>query len=352
VSASTSTHDTAGLPAEFSTRRLVRRLAEVLALLIVLALVALFTPGLGEVRDRFADAAPGWIVLGIGLELLSCLSYVLLFRGVFCPRMSWRTSSEIGWAELGVGSIVPASGAGGLALGAWILHRRGMPAERIARRSVAFFIIKSSVNFVAVAVVGFVMAVGLVGPHRSLLLTALPAALSLLVISLVLLIPRLGPGKDLPPDASRAQQIWSSVRRAVIHGTAEAIEVVRQHDIGVIVGAVGYWIFDNAVLWAMFHAVGVDVPISIVLMGYLIGQLGGLLPLPGGVGGIDGGLLGTFVVYGVAAAPATAAVLGYRLILFWLPLIGGAIAFLSLRKALRTSERAELAHQQQPAPVP
>jgi uncharacterized protein (TIRG00374 family) len=355
VSASTSTHpggaggrDT-GLPAEFSTRRLVRRLVEVLALLAVLALVALLTPGLGEVRDRLADAAPGWLLLGVLLELLSCLSYVLLFRGVFCRKMSWRTSSEIAWAELGVGSLVPASGAGGLALGAWILHKRGMPADRIARRSVAFFIIKSSVNFVAVFLIGLVMAVGLVGPHRSLLLTALPAALSGLVIALVLLIPRLGPGEDPAADASRAQRAWSSTRRAIIGGTSEAIEVVRAHDASVILGAIGYWVFDNAVLWATFHAVGADVPISIILIGYLIGQLGGLLPLPGGIGGIDGGLIGTLIVYGAPAAATTAAVLGYRLILFWLPLIGGAIAFASLRRALRESGRAEL---RQPAPVP
>ena len=51
-----------------------------------------------------------------------------------------------------------------------------MPADKIARRSVAFFLIKSSVNFVAVAVIGTAMALGLAGPDKSLLLTAVPAA--------------------------------------------------------------------------------------------------------------------------------------------------------------------------------
>jgi uncharacterized protein (TIRG00374 family) len=69
-------------------------------------------------------------------------------------------------------------------------------------------------------------------------------------------------------------------------------------------------------------------------MGYLIGQLGGLLPIPGGVGGIDGGLIGTLVVYGAPAAATTAAVLAYRLILFWLPLLLGAVAFWTLRRRL------------------
>ena len=97
----------------------------------------------------------------MAFEALSCVSYVLMFRPVFCQNMPWRTSWEIGLAELAAGSIVPASGAGGLALGAWILSEGGMPAERIASRSVAFFLIKSSVNFVAVAVLGTVMALGL-----------------------------------------------------------------------------------------------------------------------------------------------------------------------------------------------
>jgi uncharacterized protein (TIRG00374 family) len=330
------------LPDEFAPRRLARRLAQVVALLVVLVLVALLAPGLGEVRRRLADASPGWLLLAVAFEVLSCLSYVLMFRPVFCRSMSWRTSAEIAWSELAAGSLVPASGAGGLALGAWILHRGGMPGESIARRSVAFFLVKSSVNFVAVAVLGTLMAIGLVGPHVSLLLTALPAALSIVVIALLLAIPRLGPGREPGPEASRVQRSVAAVRRALIAGIAEAVAIVRSRDPTVIVGAIGYWAWDNAVLWATYHAVGADVPLSIVLMGYLIGQLGGLLPLPGGVGGIDGGLIGTLIVYGAPAAATTAAVLAYRVILFWVPLLGGTIAFLSLRRALADAVRTDL----------
>lgn len=85
-------------------------------------------------------------------------------------------------------------------------------------------------------------------------------------------------------------------------------------------------------LWATFHAFGLSLPLTVILMGYLIGQLGGLLPIPGGVAGIDGGLIGTLIVYGAPAAGTAAAVLGYRVILFWLPLIVGGIAFAALRR--------------------
>jgi uncharacterized protein (TIRG00374 family) len=134
----------------------------------------------------------------------------------------------------------------------------------------------------------------------------------------------------------------------VIDGTAEAVAIVRRHDVLVIVGAIGYWAWDNAVLWATFHAVGTTPPLTIILMGYLIGQLGGLLPIPGGIGGIDGGLIGTLVVYGAPAAATTAAVLLYRVILFWIPLLTGAVAFVSLRKALAADERLDLCR---PTPV-
>ena len=323
-----------GLPAAFEPRVLLKHALQVGVLLLVLFLVALLAPGLGEVREHLGDANPWWLALAVALELLSCLSYVLMFRPVFCRSMSWRHASRIGWSGLGMGSIVPASGAAGLALGAWALIQGGMSPERVARRSVAFFLIKSSVNFVAVAVLGTVVALGLWGPGLSLWLTALPAALSTLVIVAILLLPRLGEGAPPARDAGRTRRAVAAARRSVVVGTREAVEIVRSGDLAVIAGSIGYWFWDNAVLWATFHAFGAHVDPAVILLGYLIGQLGGLLPIPGGVGGIDGGLIGTLVVFGAPAAATAAAVLAYRVILFWLPLIGGAFAFVSLRRHL------------------
>jgi uncharacterized protein (TIRG00374 family) len=330
------------MPEEFEPRRLARRTLQIVAVFAVVGLVLLLAPGLGAVRHRLTEAQPGWVALAVAFEALSCASYVLMFRPIFCQSMPWRTSWEIGLAELGAGSIVPASGAGGLVLGAWILRQGGMPAGRIARRSVAFFLIKSSVNFVAVATLGTVMALGLAGPHLSPWLTAVPAAGALFVIAAVLVVPRLGEGEPVPPDAGRVRKAIRDVRRALVDGTREAVEIVRSRNLLVIAGSLGYWAWDNAVLWATFHAFGYSPPITVVLMGYLIGQLGGLLPIPGGLGGIDGGLIGTLIVYGTPAAVTTAAVLVYRVILFWLPLLVGAVAFILLRRGLNKPDRPEL----------
>lgn len=323
--------DAEPLPSGLDNRSLRRRALQISAVLVLVALVAAFAPGLGEVRHRIEGAEPAWLGLAVVLELLSCLSYVLMFRPIFCARMSRRTTYELAMSELAVGSLVPASGAAGLAFGAWALRKGGMPAQDIARRTVAFFVLKSAVNFVAVAVVGTAMWLG-VGPHKSPALTLLPAVLAVVAMAVVAAIPVVATRRG-----------WlNRVAEALGDGVREAGRVLRRGDWRVIAGSAGYWAFDNAVLWACLRAFGASPPVTLVLMGYLIGQLGGLLPIPGGLGGIDGGLLGALVVYGLPAAATAAAILAYRVVLFWLPLLLGGTAFFSLRRGLQDPERPDL----------
>lgn len=330
-----------GMDEEIDLAGLRMRAIQVVVLLAVVAAVVLLAPGLDQVRDVFTEAQPGWLAAALAFEALSFGSYLLMFGPVFCPQIHWRRVWQIGGSELAMGSLVPASGAGGLALGAWILSKGGMDRDRIARRSVAFFLIKSSVNFFAVAIVGAVMFAGLAGPELSPLLTILPAGLATVFIVAVLAIPGLGEGTQPGPDASRPRELLWKARSAIVTGSGVAVEILRTGNSQLIAGAIGYWLFDNAVLWATLHAFDVDTALSVVLMAYLIGQLGGLLPLPGGVGGIDAGLAGALIVYGVPVAGAAVAVIAYRLALFWLPLLVGAVAFAQLRRDM--PERDEFA---------
>jgi uncharacterized membrane protein YbhN (UPF0104 family) len=322
------------MPAEVEPGRLARRALQVILLLGLLVLVALLAPGLGAVRDRLAGAAPGWIALAIAFEVLSAFSYVLMFKPVFCSLMPWRSAAELGLAEVGTGAIVPASGIGGVALGAWVLSRAGMGAQTIARRSVAFLLLKSSVNFAAVTVVGLLAFLGVLGPSQPVWLTLVPAVLAAVVIVLVALIARIPAGPPPGVDDPKLRRLWAHSRAALVTGVAEAGVLLRRRELVLYAGIIGYWAWDNLALWATFHAVGYSPGASVILLAYLIGQLGGLIPVPGGIGGIDGGLIGAFIVYGAPAAATTAAVLAYRLILFWVPLLLGAVAFVSLRRSL------------------
>jgi uncharacterized protein (TIRG00374 family) len=325
---------TLSLPDEFEGRRLRRRVLQVTALFVAIALLAWLAPGLDSIRSRLDQADPAWLAVGVALEVASCAGYVLMFGPIFCDRMALRTSVEIGLAELGVGSLIPAGGLGGLALGVWVLRRGGMPADRVATRSVAFFLIKCAANFVAVAVVGVLLWLG-VGPSLSPALTILPAVLAVAVMVAV---------GSLPMFLSRVGGDGRVARaaRTLGRGVSEALRLLRTGNPAIVLGALGYWAFDNLVLWACFRGFGVDVALTVVLMGYLIGQLGGLLPIPGGLGGVEGGLVGTLVVYGVSLRDAVAAVLAYRVIQFWIPLLLSLPAFVSLQRGLNRPERPDL----------
>jgi uncharacterized membrane protein YbhN (UPF0104 family) len=335
VSAGRRRAPTLSLPDEFEGRRLRRRVLQVTALFVAIALLAWLAPGLDSIRSRLDHADPGWLAVGVALEVASCAGYVLMFGPIFCDRMALRTSVEIGLAELGVGSLIPAGGLGGLALGVWVLRRGGMPTDRVATRSVAFFLIKSGANFAAVAVVGVVAWLGVGAPSLSPALTIVPSLLAIAAMVAIASLPALLARAGGDGRAARAA-------RALGRGVGEALRLLRTGNPAIVVGALGYWAFDNLVLWACFRGFGVHVALTVVLMGYLIGQLGGLLPIPGGLGGVEGGLVGTLVVYGLSLRDAVAAVLAYRVIQFWIPLLLSLPAFVSLQRGLNRPERPDL----------
>ena len=320
---------------EFDERRLRRRVLVLVGVVVGVVAVITLVPGLADLRHRFAHASWEWLVVGGVLKLLSGFSYVAAFRAVFCPRMSWRLSTEIGMSELGANAVLPTGGAGGLALGIWALRRAGMPTEQIARRTVAFFFLTSLPNVVGVAVLGFGLAIGLFEGHASLALTLVPALVAVGAIFLTIVggswaaSVRRRLRRTRGPDA-RLPRILG----VVSGGIRETLILLRGHDRWLLIGLIGYLGFDVMILWATFHAFGAAPALAIIWIGYLIGELGGLIPVPGGIGGVDLGLVGTLVLYHVNVNTATAAVLGYRALALWVPAVVGALAFALLRRSL------------------
>jgi len=306
-------------------------------IVVILAIVALITlvPGLGSLRDRLARVSGLWLTVGIALKILSGLSYVAVFRSVFCVKMRWRTSAEIGLSELGANAVLPTGGAGGLALGAWALHRSGMSTERIARRSVAFFLLTSIPNVLGVVVLGVGFAVGVFEGRASLALSIVPAAIAAGAIVFTIAAGRWAAeaADRLNARARRTTRLAASLR-ALADGITDALFLLRRRDPWLIVGLIGYLAFDVMILWATFHAFGHAPPLAIIWLGYLIGELGGLIPVPGGIGGVDLGLIGTLALYHVSLTSATAAVLAYRALALVVPLAVGVVAGLFLRRSL------------------
>jgi uncharacterized protein (TIRG00374 family) len=329
------------VPEELSRRRLRTRLALLTGLILLVVALVTLVPGLEGLRARLSHAAPGWLALGCGLKVLSGLGYVAVFRMVFCRRMSWRVSYQIGMSELGANALFPTGGAGGLALGAWALKRGGMPAREIARRTAAFFLLTSVPNVVGVILIGLGLAVGLIPGETNALLTLVPAAIAALAIVGALLVGRAAGAlharlaRSEAAESPRRTTLTLKTLVATADGVNEAVALLREGNAWLIGGLIAYLAFDVMVLWASFRAFGVSPPLGIVWIGYLIGELGGLIPVPGGIGGIDAGLVGTFVLYGVPVTSAASAVLAYRAIALWIPALLGSVAFVMLRRLLR-----------------
>jgi uncharacterized membrane protein YbhN (UPF0104 family) len=321
------------LPEEFSSRSLRRSLLIVAGVGLAVVAAVTLIPGLSDVRDSFGGAKPSWLAIAVALELASCGSYVLVFRGVFCRRMSWRTSTEIGLSELAANSLLSLGGAGGLALGAWILRRGGLPRDYIAHRTVAFFLLTSAANVTFLAIGGIGLATGILHGEPDFLLGVLPALAAIAIIALALAAGRLA--GVLQRRSMREKLVVAA--RAVGDGVDEALRLLKTGDPLIYLGAAGYMLFDVAMLGVCFAAFGHDVPpAGVLLVAYIIGQLGSLIPIPGGIGGVDGGLIGTLVLYGVDPADAAVAVIAYRALLLTIPAVLGLPALAVLRKRLQT----------------
>ncbi len=323
------------MPNELDSRHLGRRLVALAVLVALVAAAVSSLPGLGTLRHRFAQADVALFGLIALLKLASCLSNVVAFRAVFCPRMSWRFSAQLALAEQATNVLVPTGGAGGLALGAWALRQGGMSTEHIGRRSIAFFVLTSIPNFAFVAVLGPLLLTGLFSGHIPVVLTLALSAVAWGAIAVVALLPRLLARID-PGKGGRAGRL-RSVAVTLSKGIRDTGQLLRTGQWQAILGAIGYLGFDIAALIAAFAAFGGGMPLGPLIFAYVIGQLGGLIPLPAGVGGTDGGLIGALVLYGSSLPQAAAAVLAYRLFQLSVPAILGSVAFVRLRRTLSRS---------------
>jgi len=274
-------------------------------------------------------------------------AYVALFRGVVgshVVRLRWRESYEITMAGLAATRLFSAGGAGGLVLTYWALRKAGMQRRESARRMVAFLVLTYAVYMVSLVVFGVLLRTGVLSGNDPVGMTIVPAAIAGTLIAVFLLIAL------IPDDVERrVARFAEGYRRArflrrvgagpatLASGTRTAIEFVRKPSKGglAVAGAIGFWAGNIGILWASFHAFDVGVPLGVVVQGFFVGMTANLFPFaPGGVGAVDAGMIGAFVLFGFPGEEVFAAVLTYRVIAFWLPIPPGILAFFQLRRTV------------------
>jgi uncharacterized membrane protein YbhN (UPF0104 family) len=329
----------------FTRGRLVAALVFVVSALAFLYFVLPKLLGLHETWNRIQHGNGWWFGLAFVLELCSFFGYVALFRGVFVrggSRIDWAESYQITMASLAATRLFAAAGAGGIALTAWAVRRSGMPARTVACRMIAFLAVLYGVYMITLVIDGLGLYLGVIPGGGSFAITVVPAIFGAVVIVLFLGIAMLPNevGRMVGPwAAGRGRMARLAYRLAAASATASsgvrtAIDLVRARDPSLL-GGIAWWGFDIAVLWACFHAFGASPPKGVIVMSYFLGMLGNTLPLPGGIGGVDGGMIGAFTAFGVDVELSIIAVLAYRAFAFWLPTLPGAVAYLQLRRTVQ-----------------
>lgn len=302
------------------------------ALLAAVAVViAGLVPGSGS---RLQHAAPGWIAAAFASELGALAGYAALFRSVFsygAYRVGRVRSAEIAIGELGAFVVVP-TGAGGPALRIWALIRGGMPFGVIATRSVVHAAIFNIPYLGAALTLGITVSLGLGPGHAPLAVALAPLGVVAVTVSLAVAVAVFAKARPEPPSERWRRIGWELVQ-AVPAGVREL--PARLCHPTALIGATAYWAGDCGVLIMAVHAVHGSAPIGVIVLAYMLGQLGNALPLPGGVGGTEPILLGVLTASGVNLGAGAAAVIVYRFVSLGLQAVAGAVAVAMLTRSIR-----------------
>jgi uncharacterized membrane protein YbhN (UPF0104 family) len=331
--------DALPMPGPTGRRALVWFAATATAILIVYLLIP-HLAGIEDTWNRIRDGSPAWLAAAVALEAVSYLGYAWNMAAVSAADgvvLGVRRSALITLAATAATRLVAAGGAGGIAVTTWALSRAGH-GNRQAAKQVSQHIVATYAVFMAlVIVVGTALAIAGEDP----LLSAFPAVIAALVVALFLVIIQTPDWVSRRLDTGpRWRRRLLAAPQALADGTHFTVDLIRRRERG-LWGTVIWWAFDMATLWACFWAFGGHPAIAELIMAYLLGMLGNLLPLPGGVGGVEGGMVGAFAAFDVNASVALVAVLAYRAISVWLPALPGVLALATLRRAAEGAEVEE-----------
>jgi uncharacterized membrane protein YbhN (UPF0104 family) len=301
-------------------------------LAVLAAAAVIWVPFLEPIRNRFADTEPGWVAVAFVLQLLSVLSFVVALRGAFERRLGWRESFDVGVVEESANVFLPSGGSGGLALGAVILIRSGIPTAFAASRSAVLFLVTSGVSLGALLVFGLLEAVNILPGDASLAATLIPAVGAALVIAAVIFVPRLVPQLD-PEKGGRVRRALALAQAWLVGAVDTSIAMLRSREVLLIAGSIGYYAFDVASMGAAFEALGGGGPaLGLFVLAYTIGHGGAIIPLPGSA---EGGLVGAFTLYGSSLSLAVGGILLYRVFHAGVPFLLGALGLADMSRQRR-----------------
>jgi uncharacterized membrane protein YbhN (UPF0104 family) len=282
-----------------------------------------------QVIDSIGDMSPAWLIAAVGLEIGSCLSYVVVFRRFF-PEPPGPVGRQVAWIAMGAGAVLPGGNFSSAATAGWLLRDHGIGARRLVERCGALLCFLTLFGFFVNGISGAFLLAGIGrGPH-DLAHAGIPILVSLFVIGSAAAVMIAGRRYERRAPAA-ARSVAAS-----LHGAWESL----LHPHWRVLGAAGFLCLDMAALWAACRATGHPLGLLALAVAYCIGYLATMIPIPAGLGVLDSGLAGALVLYGFSPAASIGAVLVYHAISVWVPGLGGLLAWLPARARAAVSAAA------------
>lgn len=297
-------------------------LAAAVSVVVIVVLVR-EVPSVGDAWRGAAAGGGWWLLALVACELVSFAGYVEAFHRALGGGLIDRSASWlITLAGVAATRLLAAGGAGGIALTSWALVRARRPAREVTVGVTAFLVSLYAVFLGLLAVSAALLLSGLVESDapRGLALIGLLIAVG----GLGLLLPR---NRDLLhrlAERARGRRRVAAAADGFVNAVDRGGEMLRSPRF--VAGALAWWTFDILALGLALHRLGAEVPVAVLVLAYTLGLFGNLLPIPGGFGGVEGGMIGMLVACGVAVGPAVAGVLAYRFVALWLPTALGVVA--------------------------
>jgi uncharacterized protein (TIRG00374 family) len=318
------------------------------ALVVIVAGVAIYllVPRLGGLsRDaaaiRYANL---WLaLLGVAVETASIAAYVTLYRSLLRAE-----HAEVPWLAAGRGvmsaflisHVLPGGAAAGTVMNVRTMEREGVPPRRTGL-ALVLAVILSDIALALIFLAGIIYSLAkqrLPAGYVAAAVVVLPIGGALIGVIFLLAFRR-----DLGARAVRriARMLHRFIHRIDADSLANAAEELADEARAALSGkrflvamglALANWLLDISVLYLFFLALGHHQHFGALLVAYAVANLAAAIPItPAGLGFVEATLIGVSVAFGAPRQIAVVAVLGYRLVNFWLPLPVGLVAYIHSR---------------------
>ncbi len=320
-------------------RRALTTTLKVLATLLVVYFIILNIPGLRNAVDQLSDVQPSLLVVGLLLEFLALLCYSGITKVALGPvgeELPLMRMFRIQLSTRSLASLVPGGSAAGSALGYRLMTVAGIPGPD-AGFALAASGLASAVVLNCLLWVGLIVSIPIRGVNPIYGSAAIAGILLMGVAAAIIF--------GLIEGQERSERIFRWVARrfhldeerageAVRHlgGRMQELSADRVMLRRLVLWSLANWLIDAAALWVFLRAFGSSVPLDGLIVAFGLANVLAVIPLtPGGLGIVEGTYVPVLVGFGLPRATAVVGVVSYRIAQYWLPILLGGIAYLSLR---------------------